>query len=320
MNRPLQLCYPVTTLDGNELLPAGTFLTPDTMENLVRSAGDQTYPLLPLLAHGTIARDLDRICKNSPYDRIFADPVRRRDVFDSMQRVEMVQPLLDIYDHFKTHDPYTYRHILTVFALSLLLARDLIDSRKELAMELAAAPSHDFGKICVPQAVLKKATALSEIERQQLSHHVAAGYVLLSYYLKDPHHPAAITARDHHERCDGSGYPRGVKLHNRVVEIVAVGDVFDALITRRPYRPRSYDLRTALEALTLQAESGAFSIEVVHSLIKLNRQDPPGLKACKFSKELRGNPPAGNQYGGALPCRFNGDAGADQEDKHDCDG
>ena len=303
MDRPLQLCYPVTTLDGEELLPAGAFLTPATMENLMRSAEKQSFSALPLLAHDTIAGDLDRICKNPPYNRIFSDPLRRKDVFDTMQQVELAQPLLGIYDYFKTRDPYTYRHILTVFALSLLLAQDFMDSRTEPALGVAAS-NHDFGKVCVPEAVLKKSTPLDEEEQQQLSHHVAAGYVLLSYYLQDPHHPAAVTARDHHERRDGSGYPRGLMLQNRGVEIVAVSDVFDALITRRPYRSRSYDLRTALEALTLQADSGAISAEVVHALISLNRKDPLSFKASKFSKELRGNPPAGNQYGGALPCKF----------------
>lgn len=308
MDSALQLCYPVKTLDGKVLLPAGALLTADTMENLIRSEKKPNFASLPLLDHGTIARDLDRICKSPPYCRIFSDPLRRRDVFETMHRVELAEPLLEIYNYFKTRDPYTYRHILTVFALSLLMAQDLTDNRRQMAMEVAAAPNHDFGKVCVPEAVLKKSTPLSEQEKKLLGHHVGAGYVLLSYYLRDPNHPAAITARDHHERCDGSGYPRGVLLNSRIVEIVAVSDTFDALITRRPYRPRSYDIRTALEALALQADRGAISPDVVHVLINLNRSDPPCLQDCRYSKELRGNPPAGNQYSGALLCEYDEDA------------
>lgn len=307
MDRPLQLCYPVTTLDGNELLSAGTWLTPDTMENLVRSAGNRFSAPTPLLAHGTIARDLERLCQSPPYGRIFSDPVRRQDIFDTMHRVELVKPLLDVYDHFKTTDPYTYRHILRVFALSLRLAQNLIDNREELAMEVAAAPNHDFGKLCVPLAVLNKSTPLSQGERKQLSHHVAAGYVLLTYYLGDPDHPAAVTARDHHERRDGSGYPRGIPLRNMIVEIVAVSDVFDALISRRPYRSCSYDLRTALEDLTLQAGKGVFNTDVVQALILLNRKDPSDSKTCRFSHEQRGDTPIENHYAGALPCKFDDD-------------
>ena len=299
MDRSLELDFPVTSLNGEELLPAGTLLTADAMDRLMRSAKTRTFAALPLLSHGTIAIDLEGICNNPPYNRIFSDSARKKGVFDRLQRVKLVEPLLGIYDHFKARDPYTYRHILTVFALSLLLAQDLMESRRELALELLSASNHDLGKICVPMTVLKKSTPLSEQERQQLGHHAAAGYVLLSYFLQDPDHPAAITARDHHERRDGSGYPCGIKLENKLVEIVGVCDVFDALITRRPYRSRSYDLRTALETLSQQADQGALSKEIVQALIWLNRKDPRSPEDCRFSKELRGTPPAGNQYKGA---------------------
>jgi len=300
MDRPLELHYPVATLDEQELLPAGTLLTTDVMDRLIRPANNHTFAALPLLTHGTIAIDLEGICNNPPYNRIFSDSARKRAVFDRLQRVKLVEPLFASYDYFKARDPYTYRHILTVFALSLLLSQDLMESRRELATELLSASNHDLGKICVPMTVLKKPTPLSEQERRQLSHHAAAGYVLLSYYLQDPDHPAAVTARDHHERRDGSGYPRGIRLENKIVEIVGVSDVFDALITRRPYRARSYDLRTALETLSQQADSGVLSEDIVQALIRLNRKDPSRLDDCRFSKELRGTPPAGNQYKGPL--------------------
>jgi HD-GYP domain-containing protein (c-di-GMP phosphodiesterase class II) len=299
MDRPIELRYPVTTLDNQELLPSGTILTKDAMESLVRSVKNQSLATQPLWTYGKIAIDLERICSKPPYSRIFSDSSRKKDVFDHLQRVKLVKPLLGIYDYFKVRDPYTYRHILTVFALSLLLAQDLIDNRSELAMEVLSASNHDLGKICVPTAILKKSTPLNEQERQHLTHHVAAGYVLLSYYLRDPNHPAAITARDHHERRDGSGYPFGIKLKNTIVEIVGVSDVFDALITRRPYRAQSYDLRTALETLSQQANEGVLSEDIVHALIKLNRKKPIRLDDCQFSKEFRGTPPADNQYRGA---------------------
>jgi HD-GYP domain-containing protein (c-di-GMP phosphodiesterase class II) len=300
MDRPLELHYPVTTLDDKDLLPSGTILTKEAMDSLVRSVKNQCFATLPLWTYGTMATDIERICESPPYSRIFSDRSRKKDVFDHLQRVKLVKPLLGIYDYFKIYDPYTYRHILTVFALSLLLAQDLIDHRSELAMEVLSASNHDLGKICVPMAVLKKSTPLNEQERQQLAHHVAAGYVLISYYLQDHNHPAAITARDHHERRDGSGYPCGIKLKNRIVEIVGVSDVFDALITRRPYRAQSYDLRTALENLSQQANEGVLSEDIVHALINLNRKKSVCLNDCQFSKEFRGTPPAGNQYRGAL--------------------
>jgi len=309
MERSLQLCYPVLTLDGEELLPAGTYLTKETMEELTRPARERPFPVKQLLEYGSIASDLQRIFQKPPYNRIFSDPARTKEVFETMQRVTFPQPLLEFYRHFKIHDPYDYWHILTVFALSLLLAQDLIDDRKELAREVLASPSHDFGKLCVPLAVLTKRTPLDEPEQELLSHHAAAGYVLLSHYLGDSEHPAAITARDHHERCNGSGYPRGITLQNRIVEIVACGDVFDALISQRPYRPRSYNVRTALEEMTLQAEQGAYGLDVVHALINHCREPIPGQGERRFSHEKRGTSPGGNLYRGVKPCRFDSPCG-----------
>jgi HD-GYP domain-containing protein (c-di-GMP phosphodiesterase class II) len=304
----LQLCYPVLTPDGKELLAAGTFLTHDTMEELACLAGKENFPVKKLLEYDTVSEDLHSICNEPPYCRIFSDPVRRKEIFKTMNQLEFVQPMLDIYGYFKTCDPYTYRHILTVFAMTLLLSQDLIDNREELAIAVAGAPNHDFGKICVPLEVCKKTTPLNLREQALLSHHAAAGYVLLSYYLKNPIHPAAITARDHHERCDTSGYPRGIALRNRVVEIVAVGDVFDALISSRPYRVQSYDLRTSLEELSLQAKGGTLSEDVVNALISCNRENHPCRTQCRFSHELRGTPPPDNNYQGITPCRYKPEA------------
>ncbi len=314
MKKPLQLCYPVLTLDRKELLPAGACLTPETMTELARSARTEMFPTMRLMEYGTVAKDLRSYVEQPPYSHIFSKQTRTKAVFDSLQQIEFVQPLLDIYGYFKTHDPYTYRHILTVFALSQLLAQDLFDDSKALSRELSAASSHDFGKACVPLSVCNKSTPLNEHERMQLSHHVVAGYVLLSYFLKDSNHPAAITARDHHERCDGSGYPRGIALRNINVEIVAVSDVFDALISPRPYRPSSYDLRTALEEVTVLAVKGAISADVVRALISCNRKDQLPYTDCTLSHEQRGTPPTDNLYRGVTPCQYCPD-GDPEEDR-----
>jgi HD-GYP domain-containing protein (c-di-GMP phosphodiesterase class II) len=315
MENPVQLCYPVRTLDRTELLPAGTYLTPETMADLVRRARTQTFPTMRLMEYGTIATDLHSYCELSPYNQIFSNPKRMKDIFDTMRRVELAQPLLDIYGYFKANDHYTYRHILTVLALTLLLAQDFMENRQDLSGDVAALPNHDFGKICVPLEICKKTTLLTEREGYLLSHHAAAGYVLLSFYYQDSDHPAAITARDHHERCDGSGYPRGIVLRDRIVEIVAVGDVFDALISPRPYRPTSYDLRTALEEVTVLAESGAVSSDVVRALVGCNRGGQPSHADCVVSQEMRGVPPADNLYRGISPCRYQAECAREDDPK-----
>ena len=96
--------------------------------------------------------------------------------------------------------------------------------------EVIAGPTHDIGKLCIPPAILAKQTPLSRAEHEYLKHHALAGYVLLTYYFRDPDILAARVARDHHERRDGSGYPAGRFVDDVLIDIVMIADIYDALI------------------------------------------------------------------------------------------
>jgi len=298
MAKALKLHYPVHAPDGKVLLPAGAGLTDQVVADLIRAAQNETFELKNVMRHGSIEANLRRISDAPPYDRIFSNCSRTKSLFALMDKAELPAPLFEIIDFFKSNDPYTYRHILIVFALSMLLAQDFIEDTLELQAAAQACTTHDLGKFCIPIAVLKKTTRLGQAERDYLEHHSAAGYVLLSYFFKDPQNPAAITARDHHERCDGSGYPCGTQLSNRIVEIVAVSDVFDALIAKRPYRPTAFDLRTALEEITEMAARGAIPWDIAKALINYNRKERTPIHKCIVSREKRGKPPGDNLYQG----------------------
>jgi HD-GYP domain-containing protein (c-di-GMP phosphodiesterase class II) len=173
----------------------------------------------------------------------------------------------------------------------------MIDDYIDRLKEAESGPTHDFGKICIPLDILRKQTPLTEKENNHLKHHTMAGYVLLSYYYQDTNKLAPIVARDHHERMDGSGYPRGMNLDNRLVEIIIVSDIFDALISERPYRHISFDNRTTCEEITKMAEKNELHWEVAQCMIALNRKDRPHFTECNISNEKRGTPPPSNNYG-----------------------
>jgi HD-GYP domain-containing protein (c-di-GMP phosphodiesterase class II) len=184
-----------------------------------------------------------------------------------------------------------------VFALSTILAKDFFPDPEDRMSLVQTSPTHDIGKICVPLEILKKSDPLSRAELSILEHHAAAGYVLLSYYYRDTRNLTVKVARDHHERIDNSGYPRGISLSDKMIEIIAVCDVYDALISSRPYRVISYDNRTALEEITTMAEKGKFSWDVVKALVAHNRKSKPHLSETTVSLEKRGTPPPDNLYG-----------------------
>jgi len=292
-----ELPIAVVTLDKKELLPAGTFLTEQVVADVAAVGRLQPIEECPLLEYGTVQADLQRFLAIPPYQDIFSDKEIVAELFAEMKSVRLPLPLLKALDYFRQNDFHTYRHILMVFNLSSVLVKGLGEDRQKSDAEFVAGPSHDFGKISVPLHVLKKAGPLTIREEQVLKYHPLSGYVLLAYYLGDHRHPAVLVARDHHERRDGSGYPRRIKTIDPVVEMVAACDVYDALLSPRPYRPLAYDNRTALEEMTRMADSGALGWECVEALVSCNRHGRPGVADVCVSRNVRGTPPVGNCYG-----------------------
>jgi two-component system response regulator RpfG len=116
-----------------------------------------------------------------------------------------------------------------------------------------AAPMHDIGKIGIPDAVLLKEGPLSKPEEDTMKAHPRIGYDILkgspSKYLS----MGAIIALGHHEKYDGSGYPNGLHAEDipLVARVVAVADVFDALVSERPYK-KAWPLEEGVEFLKVQ--------------------------------------------------------------------
>jgi len=291
-----RLAHEVTDLDGNRLLAAGTRLDRTVLEGLCsRQPGPVTT--CRLMDYRQVWDDLLSYLAVPPYNVIVDHGARHGDLFTIARDVCIPETILNSFFQFRETDVYTYRHLLLVFALSILIARELIDEKEKLLQEVIAGPTHDIGKLCVPSSILTKRTPLSKREHEHLKHHTLAGYVLLSYYFRNPSILATRVARDHHERKDGSGYPLGRHVNDLLIDIVMVSDIYDALISSRPYRPVSYDNRTALEEITGQARHGIISHTVARVLVALNRRSKPHHRACVISTERRGKAPSENVYG-----------------------
>ena len=294
---PLVLRYPVTDLDNRLLLTAGTVLTDEVIAALIASNADAPYEMHPILSHGSIRNDLREYLAPLPFRVLFDEQEAIAELIGIMEHVSLIAPFLRVLDHFKQHDPYTYRHMLVVYALSGLLHKDLYPHAREWSRNMTTGYIHDVGKINLPLHILKKQTPLTPGERDMTLHHTIAGHVLSCYYLRDPQQIMTVIERDHHERRNGSGYPRGIRLNNPLVEIVAVCDVYDALISSRPYRRVSYDNRSALEMITGMAERKEIGWDIVKALVARNRKVNIHHTKLEISADKRGVSPSGNNYG-----------------------
>lgn len=294
----LELRYPVFTLDRQILFPAGTDLSEVAMQELLRSRGQApAQEKYSLLRYGSVEKDIRAFLVDPPYGTIFSGAEYIDLVLSMMEMVRFIPPVFESLDYFRQHDFHTYRHILMVFALSTLLAEDLLPDAESRILLAETGPTHDIGKICVPLPVLKKTSPLTRKEKTAVEHHALAGFVLLCFYGTDDRNIAATVARDHHERKNASGYPRAIRLADPLVEIIAACDVYDALISPRPYRSATYDNRTALEEITEMAERGEIGWDVVKALVAYNRREKHHFSEQKVSEEKRGTPPPGNVHG-----------------------
>ena len=166
-------------------------------------------------------------------------------------------------------DPYTVSHQRRVAALACAIAQDMGLSGDQIEAIQIASLVHDIGKVVVPIEILNKPGILSKLEIGLLQTHAQAGADIL----KPIDFPGSVTEMvlQHHERLDGSGYPKGLTANNILLEakIIGVADMVEAMSSQRPYRmPRSLD-----EALAeLEASSGlTFDARVVASCLRLFR-------------------------------------------------
>ncbi len=139
----------------------------------------------------------------------------------------------------------TGNHVRRVAAYSELLALKYGLPEAEARLLRLASPMHDIGKVAIPDAILNKPGKHTQEEFEIMKTHAILGYGMLKHSNREILKTAAIVAYEHHEKYDGSGYPRGLRGENIHIygRITAVADVFDALGSDRCYKKAWEDAR-----------------------------------------------------------------------------
>jgi putative two-component system response regulator len=159
---------------------------------------------------------------------------------------DFLQRLINVCSY---RDDETSRHNLRVGAISSLLAEKMGLSNEEIHFIGTAAPMHDIGKIAIPDHILLKPGKLTHNEYEIIKTHTVVGGNIFRNPSSIEMQYARKIALHHHERWDGHGYPCGLAGKDIPIEarIVAVADVFDVLLSQRPYRqPVSHKKATSI--------------------------------------------------------------------------
>lgn len=197
--------------------------------------------------------------------------LRHKAAIDSLEEVETI--LFALAQAVEQRDRYTAGHCQRLASYGVELGIRLGLSRIELLALHRGGYLHDIGKISIPDAILFKAGALNEDEWAIMRDHTVRGEEICKPMKSLA--PVLPIIRNHHERWDGTGYPdalqgEDIPLLARILQIV---DVYDALLTARPYKP-AFPHSQALEVLSDEARRGWRDPELV-ALFVDTFPDPP---------------------------------------------
>ncbi|ABK19408.1 HD-GYP domain-containing protein [Syntrophobacter fumaroxidans] len=213
-----------------------TGFVPDYSYSEIIAAGAADFIAKPFQV-GELEAKLDRITREKLILRQLRETL--------MEIVEVLTSALEI------RDPYTAGHQRRVARLAQAIAAEMGLTEPTLTAVRMAGLVHDIGKISVPSQILSKPTQLHLAEIRLIREHSEVGYEIL----KKAHFPWPIAriVHQHHERLDGSGYPRQLTGDEILLEakILAVADVVEAMSSHRPYRA-AIGLATALEEIGRQ--------------------------------------------------------------------
>jgi two-component system, response regulator RpfG len=286
-NRPdlLLLDYRMPVIDGLEFARRfrRALTNRDVPIVLVTVVGDEPIRqaaldagVIDFLVKPVRPRELRARCRNLLQLRQQSESIKQRALsleqrlLSSMHEVEEREreTLSRLARAIEYRDIGTSAYLERMAHIAGLIAEGLGMSEEEVRLIELAAPLHDIGKIAIPDEVLLKPGPLDEQQLAIMRRHPQIGHELLSGSQNRFIQAGATIALRHHERYDGSGYPDGLSGAQIPIEarVVAVADVFDALISPRPYKaPWSFD--NAMDFL-LEQSGKLFDPQCVQALIQ----------------------------------------------------
>ncbi len=261
-------------------------INPPLLQKIRRSGKKHAQARIPI-KKTAIYKDFQKVFNDKRYITMLKPPVSIEKICHIVGSLRLENDLVLELGVMKKSMPYTYAHLLVVAAFSIKLS--LVCNPDDYNSEIVAhrGLTHDLGKTRLPPDILNKKGKLTNSERRIIETHPAIAYLLLSYYLKSGRRDCCLASLDHHERLDGSGYPKGIKRLNRYAQLISAIDVMDALMSRRPYRKKIFSLRPTLDYLIKQANMHKLNRDIVLHLISLARKDKPDPRLIEISKYPR---------------------------------
>ena len=277
----MRLAYGLFDSLGRTLISEGTLLTSGYIQRLNEYGFDGVY------ITDELSRDIHIEPAITPSLRTEGLMCVRESNIDKCQKIagKIVEEILakgkislDLTD-LRSFDDYTYAHSVNVAVIACVIGFGLKLKEEDLQDLVTAALLHDLGKLAIPQEILNKPGRLTQEEYQIMKSHALLSYEMIKERW-DLSAQIKIAVLYHHENVDGSGYPEGLEGIEQTMftRILHVADVYDALVSRRPYK-EPYSPYEASEYL-MGGCGIMFDRHVVATLLKYVPLYPKGKQVC----------------------------------------
>jgi putative nucleotidyltransferase with HDIG domain len=252
----MKIARPIHDKNGRTLLNAGIILTESSIKSLSENGISYLYIESPFINDIKISDDISLELRNKTAKKVMSilndnkkgdhklNLIMKNQTIWEIKLVlellltEMIEKkeILSLLTHLQTNDEYLFEHSLNVMLYSLAIAKRMDFNDKDMYLLGLGAMLHDIGKVFISPEILNKKGKLSDEEYREIQKHTEYGFE----FLKEKEIPLLVAqcAHQHHEKLDGTGYPRGLKSNeiHLFAKVIAVADVFDALTSHRCYR------------------------------------------------------------------------------------
>ncbi len=282
-------------IEGNLLVSADQEISKKVIDEVIEKHQIQSSKIL--LSQTKVINDIQKRINSGIYKEMFANKETAEKVIDIIMQTSCTKLVVRELETLKINMPDTYNHILIVAALSIKICIDLDNPEFDPQQIAKIGLVHDIGKSRLPIEVIEKKSPLTHNEFGIIQTHPWIDHLLVSHYLNTTKSFIAQAALCHHERLDGSGYPLGIAKINNYVQTIIPCDIFDALISQRPYRSEPFTVRAALDILVAESKKGKINTKFVNCMISYARKDKPHYEDIKPSQTNRDATPKINYYG-----------------------
>lgn len=239
-------------------------VAPETLEKIEKlKVADKAKVALSESVKQRVAEGVQYLYSNTSSDD-FADATNNI-ANDLMKAITENHAIAVDISVLKTSDEYTFKHSVDVATMAMIIAKKHGMDEKQIYDIGISGLLHDVGKSKIPRDVLNKPGRLSDMEFALMKQHTLFGYAIL----KDKEEivpEIAMGVLQHHEKLDGGGYPQGLKADkiSRYAKVLSVADIYDALVTERPYKA-AFSQRDAIEMI--MSMTNELDIEVMRSFL-----------------------------------------------------